>query len=159
MTPPRCTSSWPGVMDTVLDKVAAIQRRARDDGDRSRPTWPMIVLRSPKGWTGPKEVDGMPAEGSFRSHQVPLAGMRENPAHLAQLEAWMRSYHPEELFTEAGSLAAEIAALAPDGHHRMTRQPARPTAGSSDATSTCPTSATTPSTSRARAADSRKRRA
>ncbi len=83
----------------------------------------MIVLRTPKGWTGPKEVDGLPAEGTFRSHQVPLAEVRTNPEHLAQLEEWMRSYRPEELFDADGALDAEIAALAPEGERRMSANP------------------------------------
>src|SRR5829696_5666122 len=89
-------------LDAALDEIAEIQRRASDDGDRERPRWPMIVLRTPKGWTGPKEVDGKPAEGTWRSHQVPLAGLADNPEHLRQLEEWMRSYRPEELFDEEG---------------------------------------------------------
>jgi xylulose-5-phosphate/fructose-6-phosphate phosphoketolase len=111
------------VMDRVMDDISAIQRRARLEGDTSRPTWPLIVLRSPKGWTGPRQVDGLPMEGSFRSHQVPLSGMREDPSHLAMLESWMRSYRPEELFAEDGSLRAEIAALAPSGDRRLTANP------------------------------------
>ncbi len=111
------------VMDQVVDDIAAIQKAAREDGDDSRPMWPMIVLRSPKGWTGPKFVDGLPTEGSFRSHQVPLAGVRENPEHLRQLEEWMRSYRPDELFTDGGALRPEIAALAPVGARRTTANP------------------------------------
>jgi xylulose-5-phosphate/fructose-6-phosphate phosphoketolase len=111
------------VMDRVVDDIAAIQKAAREDGDDSRPMWPMIVLRSPKGWTGPKFVDGLPTEGSFRSHQVPLAGVRDDPEHLRQLEAWMRSYRPGELFTDGGALRPEIAALAPDGARRTTANP------------------------------------
>src|SRR4029453_3020734 len=88
-------------LDGCLDEIAAIQERARG-GHLERPRWPMIVLRTPKGWTGPKEVDGKPAEGTFRSHQVPLAHLADNPQHLAALEAWMRSYRPEELFDDAG---------------------------------------------------------
>src|SRR3954447_14689834 len=84
--------------DEICEEIAATQRRARDEGATERPRWPMIVLRTPKGWTGPKVVDGKPAEGTWRSHQVPLAGLRENPEHLAQLEEWLRSYRPEELF-------------------------------------------------------------
>ncbi|MEX1295731.1 MAG: phosphoketolase family protein [Candidatus Limnocylindrales bacterium] len=111
------------VMDQVLDKVADIQRRARDDGDRRRPTWPMIVLRSPKGWTGPATVDGQRVEGTFRSHQVPLSEVREDPRHLQQLEDWLRSYQPDELFTDDGRLQPGIAQLAPEGRRRMTANP------------------------------------
>ena len=110
-------------LDEALDEIAAIQRRAREDGDRSRPRWPLIVLRSPKGWTGPKEVDGLPAEGSFRSHQVPLSEVRTNPEHRAQLEDWLRSYRPLELFDERGALRGELAALAPEGDRRMGSNP------------------------------------
>jgi xylulose-5-phosphate/fructose-6-phosphate phosphoketolase len=110
-------------LDDALDEIAAIQQAARAGGDTSRPAWPMIVLRTPKGWTGPKQVDGLPAEGSFRSHQVPLAAVRTNPAHLAQLESWLRSYRPEELFDEGGAVAAKITALAPDGARRMSANP------------------------------------
>ncbi len=111
-------------LDDVLDEIAEIQRRARGEGPRPpRPRWPMIVLRTPKGWTGPKEVDGLPAEGSFRSHQVPLAGMRTNPQHLAQLEDWMRSYRPAELFDASGVVRSEITALAPEGDLRMSANP------------------------------------
>src|ERR1039458_8594150 len=110
-------------LDEVLDEIAAIQRSAREDGETERPRWPMIVLRSPKGWTGPKVVDGLPAEGSFRSHQVPLAELRTNPQHLAQLEQWLRSYRPEELFDEHGALRQELAELAPEGERRMGANP------------------------------------
>ena len=110
-------------LDELVEEIAAIQRIARDDGDLTRPRWPMIVLRTPKGWTGPKTVDGLPAEGSFRSHQVPLSEVRTNPEHLAQLEAWMRSYRAEELFDEAGALRGELAALAPEGARRMGANP------------------------------------
>jgi xylulose-5-phosphate/fructose-6-phosphate phosphoketolase len=128
---------------TSLDEIAEIQRRSREEPDHSRaarsgeaggrargtregaerPRWPMIVLRTPKGWTGPKVVDGLPAEGSFRSHQVPLARVREDPEHLAALEVWMRSYRPQELFDERGELIAELAALAPSGRRRMSANP------------------------------------
>ncbi len=110
-------------LDTVIDEITAIQRRAREDGDLARPAWPMIVLRSPKGWTGPKMVDGLPSEGTWRAHQVPLAEVRTNPEHLAQLEAWMRSYRPEELFDAQGTLAAELAALPPKAYRRMSANP------------------------------------
>src|SRR4051794_18678290 len=106
--------------ETVEEVVGEIRDlRGRDD----RPAWPMIVLRTPKGWTGPKIVDGKPAEGTFRSHQVPLAGLKDNPEHLAQLEEWMRSYRPEDLFDEGGALLPEIAALAPEGERRMSANP------------------------------------
>jgi xylulose-5-phosphate/fructose-6-phosphate phosphoketolase len=117
-------------MDRVADAIAAIQRSARTgdalppvDGAAPRPRWPMIILRTPKGWTGPKEVDGLPAEGSFRSHQVPLADIRDNPKHLRQLEEWLRSYRPDELFDERGTLRPDIAALAPRGDRRMSANP------------------------------------
>jgi len=110
-------------LDDVLDEIAEIQRRAREDHDLTRPRWPMIVLASPKGWTGPKEVDGLPVEGTWRAHQVPLAEVRTNPKHLAQLEEWMRSYRPEELFDEAGAVRPEITALAPEGDRRMSANP------------------------------------
>jgi xylulose-5-phosphate/fructose-6-phosphate phosphoketolase len=106
-------------LDTVFDRIAEIQREARSTGFGGRPTWPMIVLRTPKGWTGPKVVDGEPVEGSYRSHQVPLAAVRENPEHLRMLEQWMRRYRPEELFDENGTLVAELAELAPQGAKRM----------------------------------------
>jgi xylulose-5-phosphate/fructose-6-phosphate phosphoketolase len=110
-------------LDDVVDEIATIQRRARSDGELERPRWPMIVLRTPKGWTGPKIVDGLPAEGSFRSHQVPLAAVRTNPEHLAQLDDWLRSYRPDELFDAAGALRPELAALAPTGERRMGANP------------------------------------
>ncbi len=110
-------------LDRALDQISEIQSAARAGRGQGRPRWPMIVLRTPKGWTGPKIVDGLPAEGSFRSHQVPLTDVRNNPAHLAQLEAWMRSYRPEELFDEAGTLREELAALAPRGTSRMSANP------------------------------------
>ncbi len=110
-------------MDTVIGEIQAIQRRARDDGDQSRPAWPMIVLKTPKGWTGPKFVDGLPVEGTWRAHQVPIDAARTNPEHLAQLETWMRSYRAEELFDAAGALVPELAALAPLGTARMSANP------------------------------------
>ncbi len=110
-------------LDEVAAEIAEIQRRAREDGEFERPRWPMIVLRTPKGWTGPKVVDGLPAEGSFRSHQVPLADLAGNPEHLRQLEEWLRSYRVEELFDEDGALRAELASLAPKGERRMGANP------------------------------------
>jgi xylulose-5-phosphate/fructose-6-phosphate phosphoketolase len=109
-------------LDSVLDEIATIQERARA-GALERPRWPMIVLRTPKGWTGPKEVDGKPAEGNFRSHQVPLAKLAENPEHLEALERWLRSYRPEELFDEDGALREELRALRPEGERRMGANP------------------------------------
>jgi xylulose-5-phosphate/fructose-6-phosphate phosphoketolase len=110
-------------LDRALDEIARIQEDARTAGVTGRPRWPMIVLESPKGWTGPRCVDGKPVEGTFRSHQVPLAGLAENPAHLRMLEEWMRSYRPEELFDAQGRLVPEIAALAPCGARRMSANP------------------------------------
>jgi xylulose-5-phosphate/fructose-6-phosphate phosphoketolase len=110
-------------LDEVTAEVAAIQQRGRARGGPAPAAGAQVLRRTPKGWTGPKSVDGLPAEGSFRSHQVPLAEVRTNPAHLAQLEEWLRSYHPEELFDEAGALLDEIAALAPRGDRRMGANP------------------------------------
>ncbi len=110
-------------LDAVLDEIATIQTAARQDGFRRRPAWPMIVLRTPKGWTGPKTVDNLPVEGTWRAHQVPLAGLREHPEHLEALEAWLRSYRPEELFDEAGRPVPYLADLAPRGPRRMGANP------------------------------------
>jgi xylulose-5-phosphate/fructose-6-phosphate phosphoketolase len=111
------------VLDRALDEIAEFQAAARNGGGGTRPAWPMIVLRSPKGWTGPHEVDGLQVEGTWRSHQVPLAGVRENPDHLHRLEEWMRSYRPEELFDEHGRVIPELAHLAPEGDRRMSANP------------------------------------
>jgi xylulose-5-phosphate/fructose-6-phosphate phosphoketolase len=110
-------------LDAVADEIAAIQSRARTHGLEDRPRWPMIVLKTPKGWTGPKVVDGEPVEGTWRAHQVPIADVRGNPEHLRQLEEWMRSYRPEELFGPDGALVPELAALAPAGDRRMGANP------------------------------------
>ena len=110
-------------LDTVIAEIHAIQQGARDGGETSRPCWPMIVLATPKGWTGPKMVDGQPVEGTFRAHQVPLSDPRENPEHLPQLEEWLRSYRPEDLFDEAGRLMPELQELAPTGERRMAANP------------------------------------
>jgi len=112
-----------GALDEALDQIAEVQRAARENGAEGRPQWPMIVLRTPKGWTGPKEVDGLPVEGTWRSHQVPVADVRENPAHLRLLEDWLRSYRPEELFGEDGRLVPELAERAPRGDRRMSANP------------------------------------
>ena len=115
--------AFAAMLDEVVDEIASIQRRAREQPGSERPSWPMIVLRTPKGWTGPKVVDGLPSEGTFRAHQVPLAHVRENPEHLAALESWMRSYQPQELFDAGGALRPELAALAPKGERRMGANP------------------------------------
>ncbi|MGE2727216.1 phosphoketolase family protein [Mycolicibacterium pulveris] len=109
--------------DEAFDQIAAIQRAARLDGETGRPLWPMVVLRTPKGWTGPKEVDGKKVEGTWRSHQVPLSETRTNAEHMAELESWLRSYRPEELFDEHGALRPELRALAPAGPRRMGANP------------------------------------
>jgi xylulose-5-phosphate/fructose-6-phosphate phosphoketolase len=110
-------------LDCIIERIQAIQADARHNGFRTRPRWPMLVLSTPKGWTGPKEVDGKPVEGTWRSHQVPLAGLAENHAHLAELEQWMRSYRPQELFTNEGALRADLRQLAPSGKRRMGDNP------------------------------------
>ena len=110
-------------LDSVVAEIRAIQTDARENGRAERPRWPMIILRTPKGWTGPKQVDGKKTEGSWRSHQVPLAEMASRPDHVRQLEAWMKSYRPEELFDEAGTLIPELASLAPTGDRRMGANP------------------------------------
>ncbi len=110
-------------VDRAVAEIREIQRQAREEGERSRPRWPMIVLRSPKGWTGPKEVDGKKTEGFWRSHQVPFGAMAENPAHVQLLESWMKGYRPQELFDENGRLLPELAQLAPEGERRMGANP------------------------------------
>ncbi|WP_433460817.1 phosphoketolase family protein [Micromonospora sp. CA-248212] len=110
-------------MDRALDEIATIQRRARSGGVVERPRWPMIILRTPKGWTGPHEVDGTEVEGTYRAHQVPLSGVRDNPAHLAELERWLRSYRPEELFDATGAPVDELRTLPPRGDRRMSANP------------------------------------
>jgi xylulose-5-phosphate/fructose-6-phosphate phosphoketolase len=111
-----------GTLDTVINELRTIQEHARSSGDASLPVWPMIVLRSPKGWTGPKFVDGKQIEGTWRAHQVPVADL-QNPEHLKILEDWMRSYRPEELFDENGKFISELAELAPKGNRRMGANP------------------------------------
>ncbi|MGH3236948.1 MAG: phosphoketolase, partial [Streptosporangiaceae bacterium] len=110
-------------MDAVVAEIQAIQRKARADGQAGRPRWPVIVLATPKGWTGPKVVDGQQVEGTFRSHQVPIPEVRTNPEHLRQLEQWLRSYRPGELFDENGTLVPELARLAPRDYRRMSANP------------------------------------
>jgi len=110
-------------MDRAIADIKRSQGEARASGQATRPRWPMIVLRSPKGWTGPKVVDGLPVEGTFRSHQVPLLVDAQHPEHVAQLETWMKSYRPEELFDDRGRLMSELAELAPKGERRMGANP------------------------------------
>ncbi|MBU4500596.1 MAG: phosphoketolase family protein, partial [Gammaproteobacteria bacterium] len=112
-----------GVLEQCVLEIRRIQDEARASGIPGRPRWPMIVLRSPKGWTGPAEVDGKKVEGFWRAHQVPIADVRNNPAHLQQLEAWLHSYRPDELFDAAGRLRPELKALAPTGNRRMSANP------------------------------------
>ena len=121
--PEKVHQDFAATLDEALDEIAAIQRAAREQSVTERPRWPMIVLRTPKGWTGPKEVDGLPVEGTWRSHQVPVLAAREDPAHLRILEDWLRSYRPEELFDEHGRLVPELAELAPRGDRRMSANP------------------------------------
>ena len=109
-------------LDKVIGEIKNIREQAKN-GDTRRPLWPMIIFKSPKGWTGPKTVDGVPIEGTFRAHQVPLTGPAENPDHLHQLEEWMRSYKPEELFDQTGALVGDLAGLAPQGLRRMGANP------------------------------------
>jgi xylulose-5-phosphate/fructose-6-phosphate phosphoketolase len=115
--------AFAAALDEALDQIAEIHRAAREDGNEARPQWPMIVLRTPKGWTGPKEVDGLPVEDTWRSHQVPVTDVRENPDHLRILEDWLRSYRPEELFDGDGRLVSELAELPPQGTRRMSANP------------------------------------
>ena len=121
--PAEVHQAMAATLDRASSRIREIQSDARSRGTRVRPAWPMIVLRTPKGWTGPKVVDGLPVEGTWRSHQVPLAGLAENPAHLKMLEQWLRSYRAEELFDSNGRLIAELAALAPQGNRRMSANP------------------------------------
>jgi xylulose-5-phosphate/fructose-6-phosphate phosphoketolase len=112
-----------GTLDTVIEEIHGIQRTARSSKSSTLPVWPMIILRTPKGWTGPKNVDGKPVEGTWRAHQVPVADLTTKPDHLAILEDWLKSYGPEELFDESGKLIAELAELAPKGDRRMGANP------------------------------------
>ena len=121
--PERAHQEFAATLDTCYAKIRAIQREARTSGVLGDPRWPAIVLRSPKGWTGPKVVDGLPVEGTFRSHQVPLTEVRSNPQHLKMLEDWMLSYRPDEQFDSDWRLAPELAELAPTGDRRMGANP------------------------------------
>jgi xylulose-5-phosphate/fructose-6-phosphate phosphoketolase len=121
--PMRVHQAFAAALDEALDEIGEIQRAAREDGATERPQWPMLVLRTPKGWTGPKEVDGLPMEGTWRAHQVPMTDVRDNPDHLRLLEEWLRSYRPEELFDGAGRLVPELVELSPGGERRMSANP------------------------------------
>ena len=121
--PERMHQAGAAVFDAIFDRIAAIQRAAREEGSTERPRWPMLILRTPKGWTGPKEVDGKPVENTWRSHQVPFSELREKPDHLRLLEDWLRSYKPEELFDERGAFRYELAEIAPKGRRRMGMNP------------------------------------
>ena len=121
--PANVHQQFAGTLDECYADIREIQQKARLHGLVQRPVWPMIILRTPKGWTGPKEVDGIPVEGTFRAHQVPLANVRENPEHLKLLEAWMKSYQPEKLFDREGRFISELAELAPSGGRRMGANP------------------------------------
>jgi xylulose-5-phosphate/fructose-6-phosphate phosphoketolase len=112
-----------GTLDTIVNEIRSIRDEARSGGDAGLPTWPMVILRSPKGWTGPKIVDEKPVEGTWRAHQVPVADLQSKPEHLKILEAWMKSYRPEELFDKKGKLIPELAELAPKGDRRMGANP------------------------------------
>src|SRR6202045_4030484 len=111
-------------LEHCVREIRRIQQEARKSASEiKRPRWPMVILRSLKGWTGPKEVDGHRVEGYWRAHQVPLTGVKENPSHLVQLEEWLRSYKPQELFDDNGKLIEELKALAPVGERRMSANP------------------------------------
>jgi xylulose-5-phosphate/fructose-6-phosphate phosphoketolase len=121
--PEAVHQAFAAALDEALDEIAETQRLAREEGRIERPRWPMIVLRTPKGWTGPKEVDGLPVEGTWRSHQVPLPAVRDNAEHRRQLVEWLKSYRSQELFDCDGRLLPELAALAPKGERRMSANP------------------------------------
>ncbi len=110
-------------VEACVQQIRAIQKEARSTGKPDRPRWPMIILRSPKGWTGPKEVDGHKVENFWRAHQVPVLDVQSNPEHLRIVEQWMRSYRPEELFDEQGRLVPELRDLPPSGERRMSANP------------------------------------
>ena len=112
-----------GTLDRIVPEIRQIQTEARSGGFKQRPAWPMIILRTPKGWTGPEEVDGLKTEGTWRSHQVPLANLQKNPQHLQMLEQWLKSYRAQELFDETGKLVVDVAELAPKGNRRMGANP------------------------------------
>jgi xylulose-5-phosphate/fructose-6-phosphate phosphoketolase len=121
--PMQMHQAFARTLDICYEKIRGYQADARAHGSTQRPRWPAIILRTPKGWTGPKEIDGIPIEGTFRAHQVPVAEVKSNPKHLQLLEQWMRSYQPQDVFDEDGRLLPELAALAPTGDRRMGANP------------------------------------
>ena len=121
--PARVHQEIAGTLDRALDEIAVIQRRARGTTHVERPRWPMLVLRTPKGWTGPEDVGGKRVEGTFRAHQIPLEGVRDDPERLAELERWLRGYRPEELFDATGAPSSTLADLPPTGNRRMSANP------------------------------------
>jgi xylulose-5-phosphate/fructose-6-phosphate phosphoketolase len=121
--PPGVHEAFAATLDSCYERIRAIQEEARRSGVNERPRWPAIVLRTPKGWTGPKVVNGLPVEGTFRSHQVPMSAAKTNPVQFTQLDEWLRSYRPEELFDADGKLVADLAALNPRGDRRMSANP------------------------------------
>ena len=121
--PEQVHQALAGTLDRAIDQIQQIQSEARSKGFSKRPIWPMIIFSTPKGWTGPKQVDGLPMEGTWRAHQVPLTGFAENPSHLGILEQWLKSYKPEELFDKRGKLIAELQKLSPKGPRRMSANP------------------------------------
>ena len=120
---PTMHQAMAATLDVCIEQIRKAQREARESGEAIRPRWPMIVLRTPKGWTAPADVDGKKLEGFWRAHQVPLAGVKKNPAHLKMLEAWLRHYRPEDLFDEHGAPIAELKGLTPAGARRMGANP------------------------------------
>ncbi|MBD3375348.1 phosphoketolase [candidate division KSB1 bacterium] len=121
--PSQVHQDFASALEKAYQEIQEIQKKARQEGVTTRPVWPVIVLRTPKGWTGPKQVDGKQIEGTFRSHQVPLANIRDNPEHLKALEAWLKSYNPDQHFTSTGSLTEDLRQLAPKADRRMSANP------------------------------------
>src|SRR5262249_36154839 len=121
--PPDVHRQMAAALDGAITRIRQIQREARDGGRTDRPTWPALVLQTPKGWTGPKYVDGLKVEGTFRAHQVPLSDPVNKPEHRRQLEEWLRSYHAEELFDADGRLVPDLQELSPRGDRRMGANP------------------------------------
>src|SRR5262249_13600272 len=121
--PMRMHQLMAAALDEAIGQIQRIQNSARRNGSTERPRWPMIIMRTPKGWTCPKEIDGKRAEGFWRSHQVPMSEMHGNPGHIKILERWMKSYRPEELFESNGRFRSDLAELAPEAERRMSANP------------------------------------